>query len=107
MWAGIAARLNEEGCFANATKCATKWKNLKWVWRSIIDHNCKTGVEFKFCRFFEESMYGNKSGTRPSYTLASLDETCTFDCMYIFDELYNFIYHEITIYHEMIVNYFQ
>lgn len=73
LWNHVERMLREAGVEATAEQCVNKFKDLKRVWRSCIDHNAKTGNEPKTCPFFNElnEVYGMKPSTRPSFTFSS------------------------------------
>ncbi|XP_062605865.1 uncharacterized protein LOC134267670 [Saccostrea cucullata] len=73
LWETIAKELSAVGVTASATQCMNKWKALKREYKKTVDNNAQTGSEKKTCHFFEQfsELYGNKSGTRPAFTLSS------------------------------------
>lgn len=75
LWDRISTKLAEKGYIYTGTQCQNKWKSVKREYRSVIDHNAKSGNEPKTCKFFDEmnNLYGNKPSTRPQFVLDTSD----------------------------------
>ncbi|XP_062608041.1 uncharacterized protein LOC134269868 [Saccostrea cucullata] len=73
LWDTISHELSDLGIAATATQCSNKWKAMKREYKKTVDNNSRTGAEKKTCPFHDDfgELYGNKSGTRPQYVMAS------------------------------------
>jgi hypothetical protein len=54
VWQEIAKLLSEHDCMFNAEKCERKMLNMKRDYRSVIDHNNKTGNDRKTHPYLDE-----------------------------------------------------
>ena len=74
LWAKVRDVLRENEVEVTSTQCINKFKQLKRDWRSVLDHNRKTGVEPKSCAFLDEfnSAYGCSASAKPDYTWSTL-----------------------------------
>jgi hypothetical protein len=76
LWGKIQEVMNKEGIEVNAKQCENKFKSLKRAFKAAVDNNKTSGKSPKSCQFFDEiyKLYGFKAGTRPDFTLSSMEE---------------------------------
>lgn len=84
LWDEIAKEMlnNTELCTkATGKQCENKYKALKREYKKTFDHNNTSGNDRKECPFYDEfnSLYGMKAGTKPAFTLGTLEETQNID----------------------------
>lgn len=79
LWENISKELSTFGVTAKLYSVFKKVESHEEGIQKTVDNKSRTGAEKKTCPFYEEfkELFGNKSGTRPSYVMSfSESESC-------------------------------
>ncbi|XP_025161411.1 trihelix transcription factor GTL2-like [Harpegnathos saltator] len=75
VWDKIKVQMNISGNYnVTRTQIKDKWTNMRKVYMRIKDHNKKTGVTLKTCRYYNEMdcLYGGKPNVNPVKVVSNM-----------------------------------
>ena len=75
LWKNIASKMSEVGVLYTAEQCTSKWKSMKREYRSVQDHNNRTGNDPKTCLLYNEfcELYGGRAASNPIAVVDTFD----------------------------------